>query len=220
MLSADSRQLTFVFADNLQESKVDKPADESVGKVFLLHQLSIKEANESVTRADDDPSRLLERAASAFNLARALLNVARNKGAAGADGCSVEEVVDDSPRLIPKLRRELLSGTYRPGGIRRVWIPKPGGGQRGLGIPNVMDRVVQQVLLQVLEPQFEPTFHVSSHGLRPRRGLPNAITEAKKYLAEGYAWKADIDLSKFFDRVHHQRLLNPMAKQVEDGRRV
>ena len=134
------------------------------------------------------------------------------------DGRSVEEVVDDAPRLLPKLRHELLSGAYRPGDIRRVWIPKPGGGQRGLGIPNVVDRVVQQALLQVLEPLFEPTFHHSSHGFRPHRGAPTAIAEAKKHFAEGRVWTVDIDLSKFFDRVHHQRLLNRMARHVEDGR--
>ncbi|WP_145060385.1 hypothetical protein [Adhaeretor mobilis] len=102
MLSADSRQLTFVFADNSQESKGDNPADESAGKAFLLHQASVKEPNESVTRAEDDTGRLLERAASVFNLARALLNVARNKGAAGTDGLSVKEVVEDAPRLLPQ----------------------------------------------------------------------------------------------------------------------
>ena len=218
MLSIDSRQLAFAFADNSQESKSDKPADESAGKAFLLHQANIKEANESVTRADDDASRLLERAASLSNLARALVNVARNKGAAGVDGRSVQEVVDDAPHLLSKLRRELLSDTYLPDDIRRVWIPKPGGGQRGLGIPNVVDRVVQQALLQVLESLFESTFHNSSHGFRPRRGAPTAIAEAKQHLEDGCVWTVDVDLSKFFDRVHHQRLLNRMAWQVEDGR--
>ena len=97
-------------------------------------------------------------------------------------------------------------------------FPKPGGGQRGLGIPNVVDRVVQQALLQVLEPLFEPTFHNSSHGFRPRRGAPTAIAEVKKHLEDGCVWTVDVDLSKFFDRVHHQRLLNRMAQRVEDGR--
>src|SRR6202521_5167004 len=96
--------------------------------------------------------------------------------------------------LIARLRRDLLEGCYRPGDIRRVWIPKPGGGQRGLGIPNVVDRVVQQALLQVLEPLFEPTFHDSSHGFRPRRGARTAIAEARKHLADGYAWTVDVDL--------------------------
>lgn len=218
MSSAESRQLTFVFADSPHGGKGDEASDVSEGKAFLLHIASVKETSDSATRAIDDSSRLLERAASVFNLARALLNVARNKGAAGVDGRSVEEVVDDAPRLLPKLRREMLSGAYRPGDIRRVWIPKPGGGQRGLGIPNVVDRVVQQSLLQVLEPLFEPTFHDSSHGFRPRRGASTAIAEAKRHLEDGYVWTVDVDLSKFFDRVHHQRLLNRMAQQVEDGR--
>ena len=218
MSSAESRQLTFVFADSPPGGKGAETSDASVGKAFLLHKASVKEANDSAARAVDDSKRLLERAASVFNLARALLNVARNKGAAGVDGCSVEEVVDDAPQLLPKLRRELLSGAYRPGDIRRVWIPKPGGGQRGLGIPNVVDRVVQQALLQILEPLFEPTFHDSSHGFRPHRGAPTAIAEAKRQLEDGYVWTVDIDLSRFFDRVHHQRLLNRMAQQVEDGR--
>ena len=207
-----------MFADSPPGGKGAETSDASEGKAFLLHKASVKEANDSAARAVDDSKRLLERAASVFNLARALLNVARNKGAAGVDGCSVEEVVDDAPQLLPKLRRELLSGAYRPGDIRRVWIPKPGGGQRGLGIPNVVDRVVQQALLQILEPLFEPTFHDSSHGFRPHRGAPTAIAEAKRHLEDGYVWTVDIDLSRFFDRVHHQRLLNRMAQQVEDGR--
>jgi len=207
-----------VFADSPPGGKDDTPSGVSAGKAFLLHIASVKEANDSDTRAIDDSSRLLEQASSVSNLARALLKVARNKGTAGVDGRSVKEVVDDAPQLLPKLRRELLSGSYRPGDIRRVWIPKPGGGQRGLGIPNVVDRVVQQALLQVLEPLFEPTFHDSSHGFRPHRGAPTAIAEAKKYLNDGCVWTVDIDLSKFFDRVHHQRLLNRMAQQVEDGR--
>jgi RNA-directed DNA polymerase len=185
----------FVFADSPRGSRDDDSSDASEGKAFLLHTANVKEANDPAARAVDDPSRLLERAASVINLARALLNVARNKGAAGVDGRSVEEVVADAPRLLSNLRRELISGAYRPGDIRRVWIPKPGGGERGLGIPNVVDRVVQQALLQVLEPLFEPTFHNSSHGFRPRRGARTAIAEAKKHLAGGYAWTVDVDLS-------------------------
>src|SRR5262249_46087160 len=166
----------------------------------------------------DDPGRLLESVASPANLAQALLNVARNKGAAGVDGRSVDEVVGKAPPLLTQLRRELLAGTYQPGDLPRVWVPKPGGGQRGLGIPNVIDRWVQQAVLQVLQPIFEPTFHASSHGFRPGRGAQTAIEEAKKYFAEGFSITVDIDLSKFFDRVHHQRLLNRLGQQVSDGR--
>jgi RNA-directed DNA polymerase len=218
LLRAGSRQLTFVFADSPKGGKSDRTSGEPEGKSFLLHQADIKEVNDLAAQAVDGFHRLLECATSVPNLARALLNVARNKGAAGVDGRSVQEVVTASPTLLPKLRRELLLGTYQPGDIRRVWIPKPGGGQRGLGIPNVVDRWVQQAVLQVLEPIFEPTFHDSSHGFRPRRGAQTAIAEAKKYLADGCAWTVDIDLSKFFDRVNHQRLLNRLAAHVKDGR--
>lgn len=208
----------FVFADSPRGGEDATDSGVPEGKAYLLHQASIKEANDPIAQATEQDERLLERAASVPNLARALLNVARNKGAAGVDGQSVTEVVAAAPQLLPLLRDELLTGGYQPGDIRRVWIPKPGGGQRGLGIPNVIDRWVQQAVLQVLEPIFEPTFHDSSHGFRPQRGAQTAIAEAKDYLAEGYAYTVDVDLSKFFDRVHHQRLLNRLARYVKDGR--
>jgi group II intron reverse transcriptase/maturase len=214
---AEYRQLTFAFADSPPGDGRSAPSDVSVGKDWLALIAEAKEGNDSAAWTAD-AGRLLESAASAANLAQALLNVARNKGAAGVDGRSVDEVVAAAPRLLPYLRRELLAGTYRPGDIRRVWIPKPGGGQRGLGIPNVVDRWVQQAVLQVLQPIFEPTFHASSHGFRPGRGAQTAIDEAKKYLAEGFSITVDVDLSKFFDRVHHQRLLNRLAQRVPDGR--
>jgi RNA-directed DNA polymerase len=148
----------------------------------------------------------------------ALINVVRNKGAPGIDGQTVEEAEAQAPKLIGRLRRALLQGCYRPGDVRRVFIPKPGGGRRGLGIPNVIDRVVQQAVLQVLEPVFEPTFHHSSHGFRPRRGAMTAIAEAKEHLAAGYRTVVDFDLAQFFDRVHHQRLLDRIGQRVADRR--
>lgn len=150
-----SGQLSFVFADNPGSGSGQAEAsDVSEAKVWLLHRADDKAASETDTQADEPLSTdcLLDRAVSLGNLSRALLNVARNKGAAGVDGRSVDEVVGSARRLLPELRRSLLSGCYQPGAIRRVWIPKPGGGERGLGIPNVVDRVVQQALLQVLEP--------------------------------------------------------------------
>ena len=173
------------------------------GQEYLLHQADVNLMDETDTRATDS-GQLLERVAWVPNLARALLKVASNKGAPGVDGESVDSVVENAPQLLSDLHRALMDGTYTPGDIRRVWIPKPGGGERGLGIPNVVDRIVQQALLQVLEPIFEPTFHNSSHGFRRRRGAQTAIVEAKGYFAEGYGTTVDIDLSKFFDRVHHQ----------------
>ncbi len=210
------RQLTFVFADSPQGGKGATPADESAGKAYLLHTARGTKARSLAAGAAE--GRLLERVASPPNLATALLNVARNKGAPGVDGQSVQEVVRHARRLLPALRRALLEGSYRPGDVRRVWIPKPGGGQRGLGIPNVVDRWVQQAALQVLEPLFEPTFHPSSHGFRRARGAHTAIAEAKEHVEAGRGWVVDIDLSKFFDRVNHQRLLGRMAGRVDDQR--
>jgi group II intron reverse transcriptase/maturase len=212
-----SRQLQFVFAASPQGGGKSGPSDASAGRDFLLHTANRKIASDLVASAAD-ASRLLEAVASPANLATALLNVVRNKGAPGVDGRSVDEVLGSARSLLPRLLRALLDGTYQPGDIRRVWIPKPGGGERGLGIPNVIDRWVQQAVLQVLEPVFEPTFHSSSHGFRPKRGAHTAIAEAKEYVGEGYGVVVDIDLSKFFDRVHHQRLLSRLGQKVADLR--
>lgn len=152
------------------------------------------------------------------NLRTAFDQVAANDGAPGPDHQSVVEVREHLDEVIDELHRVLLDGTYRPGLIRRVWIPKSGGGQRGLGIPNVIDRLVQQAVHQVLAPNYEPTFHESSHGFRPGRSCHTAIAAASRYLDEGYDWVVDIDLSRFFDRVHHQRLLARLEERIEDRR--
>jgi RNA-directed DNA polymerase len=209
--------LSFVFADSPSgDGKAERP-DASEPRSFLLQKAKRKKTIGPDAGAADT-SRLLEAAASEANLARALLNVVRNKGAPGVDGQTVEAAEAKAPALIARLRRDLLEGSYRPGEVRRVWLPKPGGGQRGLGIPNVVDRVAQQAMLQVMEPIFEPSFHASSHGFRPKRGAHTAIAEATGYLKDGYRTVVDLDLAKFFDRVHHQRLLARLAKRVTDPR--
>ena len=215
--SAEPRQLAFVFADRPQGDKAHDLQDESDGKRFLEHTAKGSSCRESAA-GTAAAGRLMEAVASAGNLAQALLKVLRNKGTPGVDGRSVEQVVEEAPALLPELPKSLLQGTYRPGEIRRVGIPKPGGGQRGLGIPNVGDRWVPQAVLQVREPIFEPRFHRSSHGFRAHRGAHTAIAEAKQYLGEGYRVVVDLDLSKFFDRVHHQRLLSRLRQQVGDER--
>jgi RNA-directed DNA polymerase len=211
------RQLNFAFADSPQGGKGARGPDESGGKAYLLREAECR-ASRGRVAPPVDASRLMELVAWRPNLAVALLNVARNKGASGVDGESVEEVVGASRRLLPMLHRVLLDGTYQPGDIKRVWIPKPGGGQRGLGIPNVVDRWVQQAVVQILEPIFEPTFHPSSHGFRPNRGVHTAIAEAKACVEEGFNVVVDLDVSKFFDCVNHQRLLARLGKKIEDGR--
>lgn len=150
-------------------------------------------------------------------LEEAFANVASNKGAPGSDRQSIEDVQARLPEVIRSVQGALLSGTYVPGDIRRVWIPKPGG-QRGLGIPNVVDRMVQEAVRLVLEPLYEPTFHAQSHGFRPGRSCHTAIAEARRHVEEGYEWVADLDLEKFFDGVNHQRLMARLAERIHDRR--
>ncbi len=149
-------------------------------------------------------------------LSDAFSNVARNRGAPGPDGVTIDVMRVHLGEWLPSLRTALLEGRYTPGDIRRVWIPKAGGKQRGLGIPNVIDRVVQEAVRQVLEPLYEPTFHRSSHGFRPGRSCHTAVAEAVSYLDEGCEWVVDLDLENFFDRVNHQRLMSKLAERVRD----
>jgi RNA-directed DNA polymerase len=168
-----------------------------------------------VTEEDGPPARMEEVAARVDS---AMLKVVANKGAPGPDGMTVDQLREQWPSIAPGLRADLLSGRYRPGGIRRAMIPKADGGQRALGIPNVVDRVVMEAVRQVLEPRFEPTFHASSHGFRPGRSCHTAIAEANKHVRRGCEWVVDIDLEKFFDRVNHQRLVARLAQRVDDRR--
>jgi RNA-directed DNA polymerase len=158
------------------------------------------------------PALEMEEIANESNLEEAFKNVASNKGAPGVDRESVEELKKRLPQVISELHDALRAGTYKPGDIRRVWIPKAGGG------PNVIDRVVQQAVLQVMQPHYDPIFDDSSHGFRPKRSCHTAIAEAKSYVEDGYEWVVDIDLEKFFDTVNHQRLLSILEKKVSDRR--
>ena len=151
------------------------------------------------------------------NLGEAFTHVASNKGAPGPNKQTISDVRDNLDKVLSKLKSELMKGTYQPGNIRRVWIPKFGG-KRGLGIPDVVDRMVQEACRMVLEPIWEPVFHPNSHGFRPKKSCHTAIAQAKEYMVEGYDCVVDIDLEKFFDRVNHQRLMARLAQRVQDRR--
>ncbi len=212
-VKGDDLQLAMSFAT--AESSRTKREAERVNKPNLFgagtHKVPQAEANSS----QQDHARI-EKVVQC--LREAFAKVAANKGAPGPDRQTIEDVQQHWPKVAAKLLRTLLDGTYRPGEIRRVWIPKGDGKVRGLGIPNVVDRVVQEAVRQVLEPVFEPTFHNASHGFRPGRGCQTAISQAVSYVQEGRHWVVDMDLEKFFDRVHHQRLLARLAQRVDDKR--
>jgi group II intron reverse transcriptase/maturase len=142
---------------------------------------------------------LMEMACERQNLRAALKRVRQNAGSPGIDGMTVEELPDHLRAHWPRLREELLAGRYQPQPVRRVVIPKPGGGERELGIPTVLDRFIQQALLQVLQPLFDPTFSDASYGFRPGRSAHDAVRRAQAYVQEGRSFVVDIDLEKFLD---------------------
>jgi RNA-directed DNA polymerase len=164
--------------------------------------------------ADD----LLGQALSRENLLAAWKRVKANKGSAGVDGRTVQQTGEYLKTAWPEIRQRLLDGSYKPGPVRRVGIPKPGGGTRDLGIPTVVDRLIQQALLQVLQPLMDPTFSAHSHGFRPGRSAHGAVLEAQQYVQAGYTVVVDVDLDKFFDRVNHDILMDRLAKRVADRR--
>lgn len=152
------------------------------------------------------------------NLGRAWKRVKSNGGSPGIDGMTVEELSGWLWENWEGVREQLLAGTYQPQAIRRTTIPKRGAGVRELGIPTVLDRLIQQAVLQVLQPRFDPTFSEHSHGFRPGRRAHDAVREARHYVQGGKRWVVDIDVEKFFDRVHHDVLMGRLAKRIEDRR--
>jgi group II intron reverse transcriptase/maturase len=164
--------------------------------------------------ADD----LLGQALARENMARAWKRVKANKGSAGVDGRTVADTGEYLKGAWPDIRKALLEGSYRPAPVRRVGIPKPGGGVRELGIPTVVDRLIQQALLQVLQPLIDPSFSAHSHGFRPGRSAHGAVLEAQQHVQAGYRVVVDVDLEKFFDRVNHDILMERLSKRIADKR--
>lgn len=161
---------------------------------------------------------LMETICSVRNLAEATRRVIANKGAPGVDGMTVHELAGHWQRHGPEIVKQLVSGTYRPAPVKRVELPKPDGGVRKLGIPTVVDRMIQQAVLQVLQPIWEPTFSQHSYGFRPGRSAHQAVAQARAYIAAGRSWVVDLDLEKFFDRVNHDKLMRTLYGRIADGR--
>jgi RNA-directed DNA polymerase len=161
---------------------------------------------------------MMEAVVARENMLRAYEQVVSNKGAAGIDGMTVEQLKPYLQERWAKIKEELLKGEYQPQPVRCVEIPKPQGGMRQLGIPTVVDRLIQQALHQALSPVFEPGFSESSYGFRPGRSAHQAVRQAREYAAEGRRWVVDLDLEKFFDRVNHDVLMSRLARKISDKR--
>src|SRR6266699_3459439 len=165
-------------------------------------------------------SRIMEEVCERANLKEALRQVRGNKGSAGFDRMTVDQLGDFLKQHWAAIREQVLNGTYEPKPVRRVEIPKPEGGVRKLGIPTVLDRFIQQAAMQVLQRRWDRTFSDHSYGFRPGRSAHQAVAQTQQYIAADYSWVVDLDLEKFFDRVNHDKLMGQVAKRVEDKRRL
>lgn len=213
------RQQGGFYQPSLFEDRQENPRPDQDGEA---RSLSVR-PEEPQTPAALEPARaltvsLMEEVTNRDNLNRAYRRVVANKGAAGVDGLTVGDLKTWITTHKDTLIASLLDGTYQPQPVRGVEIPKPGGGVRQLGIPTVVDRLVQQAILQVLEKLLDPTFSASSFGFRPGRGAHDALAQASRYVAEGRPIVVDLDLEKFFDRVNHDILMSRLARRIDDKR--
>ena len=161
---------------------------------------------------------LMERICARDNVMKAWQRVRANGGSPGVDSRSIDDTAAFLQEHWSRIRDQVLQGTYQPQPVKRVTVPKPGGGFRNLGIPTVLDRLIQQAILQVLQPQWDPTFSEYSFGFRPGHSAHQAVAQVQAYVAEGYGWTVDIDLEKFFDQVNQDMVMGRVAKRISDKR--
>jgi RNA-directed DNA polymerase len=206
--------------DRDADKKVEKlePTRQDSGGTAKITGMARQASTARGENAGTKDGALLEEVLRRENILAAYQRVVRNGGAPGVDGISVDELMAYCQKHWTRIREELLNETYRPQPVRKVDIPKPDGGVRTLGIPTVLDRMIQQALLQILEPIFDPTFSDGSFGYRPGRSAQQAIVRARQHMAAGYRWVVDLDLEKFFDRVNHDVLMARVARRLEDKR--
>ena len=183
-------------------------------EVHSISSMSDKGRN-NVNECGND---LLERILSRDNMNSAYKRVKANKGSHGIDGMTVDELLQYLKEHGQELRQSLLEGRYTPQPVRRVEIPKPDGGKRLLGIPTVVDRVIQQAIAQVLTPIYEKKFSDNSYGFRPLRSAKQAVEKCREYINAGYTWAVDIDLAKYFDTINHDKLIRLLSNDIKDGR--
>ena len=196
----------------LNETFDDAPSGEAAEQFIEGTELETPTTETEIPRI----SRVMQMMVSKRKAKEALKRVLHNKGAAGIDGMTVEQLPAYLKMHWQRIRQELLEGRYKPQPLRRVEIPKPGGGMRKLGIPTVLDRFIQQAMQQILQGYFDQTFSKSSYGFRPRRSAHQAVWQAQQYVGSVLRWVVDIDLEKFFDRVNHDILMGLLASRIED----
>jgi RNA-directed DNA polymerase len=207
---SDKRQNNQLLLAFMDESRSEAPRVSNEG----TESLAAKRGTESPAIGEQ----LMEEVCERENCKQALARVKANRGSAGVDGMTVQQLPEHLKQHWPVIREQLLSGTYKPQPVRRVEIPKPDGGVRKLGIPTVLDRFIQQAVMQVLQRRWDRTFSEHSYGFRPGRSAHQAVAAAQKYIAEGYRWCVDLDLEKFFDQVSHDKLMAKIAERVNDKR--
>jgi len=199
----------------------DENASTSTGSKGRNPRLPDEGASKSTASQEYSEPReqqMMEEVLTKENMTKAMKRVEQNQGAAGIDDMTVGELKGYLKQEWPRIRGELLEGRYKPKPVRRVMIPKDGGGERALGIPTVVDRLIQQAVHQIISPIFEKDFSESSYGYRPKRSAQQAVETARKYVSEERRWVVDIDLEKFFDRVNHDILMARVARKVKDKR--
>jgi len=206
----DKRQKNQLVLAFLEESRSEAPTASGEGTESSAGKRGIE--SPAITE------QLMEEVCERENCKQALKRVKANKGSAGVDGMTVQQLPEYLKQHWPAIREQLLSGTYKPQPVRRVEIPKPDGGIRKLGIPTVLDRFIQQAVMQVLQGRWDRTFSDHSYGFRPGRSAHQAVEQAQRYIAEGYRWCVDLDLEKFFDRVSHDKLMSRIETRVGDRR--
>src|SRR6266545_7898774 len=199
------------------EARRGAPSEET-GRNLVEPPLGAEVHAAAAGRTKSEGGSLMEAVVERGNMRLAYQRVVENKGAPGVDGLTVAELKDWLKMHWPRVKEALLAGTYIPRPVRRVDIPKPQGGVRTLGVPTVVDRLIQQALHQVMQPIFEPTFSDSSYGFRPGRNALQAVQAARGHIRGGRRWVVDIDLETFFDRVNHDVLMARVARRVSDER--
>jgi len=193
-----------------------KNRSETESELGVQTYIGITENN--FTTIDVNDYDLLELILSPTNLNTAYKQVKSNKGSGGIDGMKVDEIVDYLLHHKEELLTSIANGKYKPNPVRRVEIPKEGGKKRQLGIPTVVDRVIQQAIAQILSPIYEPLFSNSSYGFRPKRSAHDALKQCQEYISNGYKYTVDMDLEKYFDTVCHSKLIEVLSRTIKDGR--